>query len=126
MEVAISETVQIHYRKHLFTQMGAPKVGQNMGSIKLMLWHHTRGQQMVKVLDCSILELSGLAKMAKPDCCALKSERRRPNSVLNQLSLNHMMKSREMRLTCSDKQESVQDCPVSLGTSIGPVYAGKP
>lgn len=36
-----------------------------------------------------------------------------------------MKKSREMRPTCSDIKESGQDCPASLGTSIGPVYAGK-
>ena len=37
-----------------------------------------------------------------------------------------MKKYQEMRLRCSDKQESGPGCPVSLGTSINQVYAGKP
>lgn len=56
--------VQIHYGKKLFAQIGAPKHGQNTGSMKSKLWHQTRGQQTVKVLDCSILELCSQATVA--------------------------------------------------------------
>lgn len=34
---------QIHYGKHLFAQIGAPKRGRNTGSVKSKLWHPTRG-----------------------------------------------------------------------------------
>ena len=70
MEVVISDAisvlslVKIHDWKHLIAQIGTPKHRQNTGSMKSKLWHQTRGQLTVKVLDCSILELWSQATIA--------------------------------------------------------------